>query len=72
MHTVSILEDLVTILIILGSPSHVHLFPHHNNLWPVHWHRHINTPLPLKLGLGVEELGLEGRNNFGIVRTPNA
>ena len=28
MHTVSILEDLVTILIILGSPSHVHLFPH--------------------------------------------
>ena len=33
---------------------------HHNNLWLGHSHRHISTSLPLQLGLGLEELSLEG------------
>ena len=66
-----ILEDLITILIILGiPPSNVDLLPHHNSLRPDHFHWHISTLLPLQLGLGVEELGLEGGNNVGIVLTP--
>ena len=28
-------------------------------MYPVHPHRHISTPLPLQLGLGMEKLGME-------------
>ena len=49
---------------ILTRSTSVDLLPHHNSLCLGHPHRHISTPLPLQLGLGVEELGLEGKKQY--------
>ena len=58
------LENLKVILNTFStSPSNVDLVSHHNSMCPCRPHWHISTSLPLQLSLGVEDLGLEGREN---------